>query len=111
MSLPMAAREVAKAWLKAVNNADVTQLRALYARDAVFGLVAEGHGVERNAVEALLATRPAATLHVVNLLEDGEWAVLEWRNTQGLRGCDLFNIRYGRIVVHRRYAGRNDPKE
>ena len=110
MSLPVAAREVAKAWLKAVNHADVAQLRAVYARDAVFEHVTEGRVAGRDAVEALLATRAADTLHALNLLEDGEWAILEWRDTQGRRGCDLFNIRYGRIVVHRRYEGHWDMK-
>jgi hypothetical protein len=40
---------------------------------------------------------------VENILEDGEWAVLEWRDPVGLRGCGLFHIIDGRIKFQRGY--------
>ncbi len=38
-----------------------------------------------------------------NLFEDGEWAILEWRDPQGLRGCGFFHVVEGRIAFQRGY--------
>ena len=43
------------------------------------------------------------TCIVENLFEDGEWAILEWRDPLGLRGCGFFHIRNGQIVFQRGY--------
>nr|WP_300862605.1 hypothetical protein [uncultured Oscillibacter sp.] len=32
------------------------------------------------------------TCIVENLFEDGEWAILEWRDPLGLRGCGFFHV-------------------
>jgi hypothetical protein len=40
---------------------------------------------------------------VENIFEDGEWAILEWRDPKGLRGCGFFHIRSGKIVLQRVY--------
>jgi hypothetical protein len=40
---------------------------------------------------------------VENLFEDGEWAILEWREPQGLGGCGFFHIIDGKIVFQRGY--------
>jgi hypothetical protein len=38
-----------------------------------------------------------------NLFEDGEWAILEWRDTKGLRGCGFFHVVDGKIAFQRGY--------
>jgi hypothetical protein len=43
---------------------------------------------------------------VENLLEDGEWAILEWRDPLGLRGCGFFRVVDGGIVLQRGYWDR-----
>ena len=40
---------------------------------------------------------------VENLFEDGQWAILEWRDTLGLRGCGFFQVAGGKIVFQRGY--------
>ena len=40
---------------------------------------------------------------VEQLFEDGEWAILEWRDPLGLRGCGFFHVRDGRIAFQRGY--------
>jgi hypothetical protein len=40
---------------------------------------------------------------VENVFEDGEWAILEWRDPLGLRGCGFFHVRDGRIAFQRGY--------
>ena len=33
-----------------------------------------------------------------NVFEDGEWAILEWRDPKGLRGCGFFHVQDDLIV-------------
>lgn len=40
---------------------------------------------------------------VENVFEDGEWAILEWRDPLGLRGCGFFHVIDARIVCQRGY--------
>jgi len=37
---------------------------------------------------------------VEDLFAEGEWAILEWRDPSGLRGCGFFHVVDGRIVLH-----------
>ena len=32
-----------------------------------------------------------------NIFEDGEWAILEWKDPLGLWGCDFFKVIDGKI--------------
>ena len=47
--------------------------------------------------------RATIVCEVEQILEDGEWAVMEWRDPLGLRGCGFFQVRDGRIVFQRGY--------
>ncbi len=38
-----------------------------------------------------------------NLFEDGQWAILEWRDPLGLRGCGFFQVTDGKILFQRGY--------
>jgi len=40
------------------------------------------------------------------IYEDGEVAILEWRDPLGLRGCGFFHVRGGRIAFQRGYWDR-----
>lgn len=95
-----------RAWVDAFNRADVDALGGLYHRDAVNHKVAESpvEGVE--AIRAMFAAGFAAAEMVCvpeNLFEDGEWAILEWRDPKGLCGCGFFRVVDGRIVFQRGY--------
>ena len=30
---------------------------------------------------------------VENIFEDGEWAIMEWKDSLGLRGCGFFHVK------------------
>jgi limonene-1,2-epoxide hydrolase len=93
-------------WIAAFNRADVDALAALYAADAVNHQVAESQVEGRDAIRAMFAAGFASTKMVCipeNLFEDGEWAILEWRDPQGLRGCGFFHVVDGRIIFQRGY--------
>ena len=40
---------------------------------------------------------------VENIFEDGQWAILEWRDPLGLRGCGFFQIVNNKILIQRGY--------
>jgi limonene-1,2-epoxide hydrolase len=93
-------------WIDAFNRADVDALAAVYAADAVNHQVAENLVEGRDAIRAMFAAGFAAAEMVCireNLFEDGEWAILEWRDPRGLRGCGFFHIVDGRIIFQRGY--------
>jgi hypothetical protein len=43
------------------------------------------------------------TCIIENIFEDGDWAILEWKDPLGLRGCGFFQIQNGRIIFQRGY--------
>ncbi|MGT0139317.1 steroid delta-isomerase, partial [Streptococcus pyogenes] len=40
---------------------------------------------------------------VENIFEDGEWAIMEWKDSLGLRGCGFFHVKDNKIVFQRGY--------
>ena len=60
----------------------------------------------RNAIHAMFKTefaRADMVCVIENLFEDGEWAILEWSDPVGLRGCGFFHILDGKIRFQRGY--------
>jgi limonene-1,2-epoxide hydrolase len=105
----MRPREIVTAWVAAFNRADAAALAAFYAEDATNHQVAESPVQGRAAIRAMFeAEFSRATMHCIqeNLFEDGEWAILEWRDPNGLRGCGFFHVVEGRIVFQRGYWDR-----
>jgi len=99
-------RTLVAAWVEAFNRKDVEALVGMYAEDAVNHQVAESPVEGRAAIRAMFAAGFAAAEMVCiaeNLFEDGEWAILEWRDPLGLRGCGFFHVVEGRIVFQRGY--------
>lgn len=102
----MRPKELVQAWVEAFNRADPDALAAFYAEDAVNHQVAEAPVAGRAAIRAMFAAGFAAAEMVCiveNLFEDGDWAILEWRDPKGLRGCGFFHVVAGRIVFQRGY--------
>lgn len=102
----MSPRQVVEAWIAAFNRADVEALAALYAEDAINHQVANEPVIGRDAIRAMF-TREFAAAEMVcipeNLFEDGQWAILEWRDPKGLRGCGFFRVVDGKIAFQRGY--------
>ena len=104
-----APKEVVRAWVDAFNRGDANALAALYADNAT------NHQVVRDPVEGRAAIRSmferefaAADMECIveNLFEDGDWAILEWRDPAGRRGCGFFNVADGLIQFQRGYWDR-----
>lgn len=102
----MQPKTLVTAWVEAFNRGDADALAAFYATDAVNHQVAEQPVKGRDAIRAMFAAGFAAAEMICiaeNLFEDGEWAILEWRDPKGLRGCGFFHIRDGKIAFQRGY--------
>lgn len=102
-------RQIVLAWVEAFNRADPDALAAMYAESATNHQVPEQPVRGRAAIRAMFA-RGFATAEMVcvpdALFQDGEWAILEWHDPLGLRGCGFFHVVGGLIVFQRGYWDR-----
>jgi len=93
-------------WVESFNNADAGSISSFYAEDAINYQVAEGEVCGRVAIrkkfEEEFSTAEMVCI-VENIFEDGEWAILEWKDPLGLRGCGFFHIVDGQIHYQRGY--------
>ncbi|HLK37621.1 MAG TPA: NAD(P)H-dependent oxidoreductase [Polyangiaceae bacterium] len=96
-------------WVVAFNQADADRLATFYAADATNHQVAEAPVQGRDAIRGMFAdgfAHARMVCVVENVFEDGEWAMLEWRDPKGLRGCGFFQVKKGLIVFQRGYWDR-----
>ncbi|MGH7907650.1 MAG: nuclear transport factor 2 family protein [Candidatus Binataceae bacterium] len=102
----MRPKELVKGWIDAFNRADSEALSALYSENAVNHQVAESPVRGRDAIRKMFAdefARAGMKCIIENIFEDGEWAILEWREPKGLRGCGFFHVIEDKIVFQRGY--------
>jgi len=99
-------RELVEKWVERFNAADVDGLAALYHEHAVNHQVANESVEGRANIRAMFA-REFATAKMVciveQILEDEPWAILEWKDPLGLRGCGFFRVEGGLIRFQRGY--------
>jgi hypothetical protein len=102
----MKPRQLVQAWVDAFNRADPDALAAFYSEHATNHQVAEAPVRGRENIRQMFATGFASTqMHCIveNIFEDGQWAILEWRDPSGLRGCGFFHIVDDQITFQRGY--------
>ncbi len=99
-------KEIVEEWVDAFNGVDLERLMSLYSPEAVNHQVVddpvEGRENIRQMFEREFA-RAKMVCIVENIFEDGEWAILEWRDPRGLRGCGFFHVLNGEILFQRGY--------
>lgn len=98
--------ELVLRWVAAFNTADADAVAAFYAEDAVNHQVVRDPITGRDAIREMFAAEFAMAemvCEIENLFEDGEWAILEWKDPRGLRGCGFFHVVDDRIVFQRGY--------
>jgi limonene-1,2-epoxide hydrolase len=98
--------EVVRAWVEAFNKADADLISSFYTDDAVNHQVANHKVVGKEAIHLMFREEFAAAEMVCiveNIFEDGEWAILEWKDPLGLRGCGFFQVENGKIKFQRGY--------
>ena len=99
-------KEILTLWIDAFNNADIEKISALYDENAVNHQVANAPVTGRAAIREMFENefnQTEMTCIIENIFEDGEWAILEWKDPLGLRGCGFFHIINDKIVFQRGY--------
>lgn len=102
----MSPRQLVQEWVSRFNDADVDGLASLYAADATNHQVVMEPLLGREAIRQMFRAefgRAEMTCIVENLFEDGDWAILEWRDPTGLRGCGFFQVQDDEIIFQRGY--------
>ena len=102
----MTPKEILLQWVEAFNRADVETLSALYAPDAVNHQTPNEPICGREAISRMFEREFAAahmTCLVENVFADGDWAIMEWKDPLGLRGCGFFQVIDDKIVFQRGY--------
>ena len=102
----MRPKEIVLLWVKAFNDADVDALVSLYSVDAVNHQVANKKICGQDSIRKMFVdefSQFEMTCIVENIFEDGSWAILEWKDPMGLRGCGFFQITNNKIQYQRGY--------
>lgn len=102
----MSPRELIQLWVKIFNEADAEKLASLYADNAINHQVNTEPVNGKTAIHAMFK-KEFETAEMVclveNIFEDGEWAILEWKDPLGLRGCGFFHVKNDKIIFQRGY--------
>lgn len=102
-------REIVEKWVAAFNAGDSDMLESMYAEDginhqmpnrAVFGKAAIG-----TMFRSEFSVAPDMHCIPVQIIEEGDWAVIEWKDPKGFRGCGFFEIKNGLIQTQREILG------
>jgi hypothetical protein len=99
-------KEVIQKFVELFNQADIKGLADLYHDDAINHQVTNEPVVGKDAIRQMFADEFASAKMVCmveNIFEDGEWAILEWKDPLGLRGCGFFHVIDEKIIFQRGY--------
>lgn len=102
-------RELVQEWVTRFNTGDADALAELYHEDAINHQVNQQPVHGREAIRDMFRSEFALATMVcliVQILEEGEWAILEWQDPLGLRGCGFFQCEQGKIRFQRGYWDR-----
>lgn len=102
----MTPKQILEKWIDAFNNADINAIYELYSDDAINHQVANEPVAGKEAIREMFAAEFANAEMVCipeNIFEDGEWAIMEWKDPKGFRGCGFFHIKNGKIIFQRGY--------
>lgn len=102
----MKPKELIENWVETFNQGNAENISNFYHHDAI------NHQVTNEPVKGKTAIRKMfenefnqaeMTCIVENIFVDKEWAILEWKDPLGLRGCGFFHITDGKIKFQRGY--------
>ena len=102
----MQPKELVQSWVNAFNEGNAEKISALYADDAINHQVANEPVVGKEAIQEMFVSEFSnadMVCIVENIFQDGDWAILEWKDPIGLRGCGFFFIKRDLIVSQRVY--------
>lgn len=98
--------EIIRLWVETFNRADADAMAEFYTDNAINHQVNQGPIESKEAIRAKFREEfdTAEMVCIIeNIFEDGDWAILEWKDPLGLRGCGFFRMENGKIVFQRGY--------
>ncbi len=102
----MQPREIVELWVQAFNEGDADKVAGFYAEKAINHQVTNDPVEGKKAIHTMFATEFSNAEMVCipdNIFQEGEWAILEWKDPIGLRGCGFFHVVNDLIVFQRGY--------
>ena len=93
-------------WVELFNEGNAEKIAELYHLDAINHQVANDPIEGKRAIGEMFRSEFSSakmTCIPENIFVDGEWAILEWKDPLGLRGCGFFYIINGKIKLQRGY--------
>lgn len=102
----MTPRQVIEKWISVFNEGNADEISKLYATNAINHQVAKEPVIGQTAIKQMFESEFANFEMICipeNIFEDGDWAILEWKDPKGLRGCGFFNVKDDKIVFQRGY--------
>lgn len=99
-------KKLIEKWVELFNEANADGLAEMYTEDAINHQVANEPVKGKENIKKMFETEFAnAEMNCIieNIFEDKNWAILEWKDPLGLRGCGFFKIANGKIVFQRGY--------
>lgn len=102
----MSPKEIIQEWVKVFNTANADVLADFYHEDATNHQINQDPIVGKVAIKQMFEDefdQADMVCIIENIFEDGEWAILEWKDPLGLRGCGFFHIIDGKIKFQRGY--------
>lgn len=105
----MKPKEIVENWVDAFNRVDIETLVNLYDEEAINHQVNTAPLTGKDSIKKMFLEEFAYAemiCIVENIFESGEWAILEWKDPNGLRGCGFFHIVNDKIIFQRGYWDR-----
>ena len=102
----MKPKELIQIWVNLFNEGNSEEIANLYHEDAINHQVANEPVIGKQAIKKMFTEefdKFEMTCIVENLFEDGNWAILEWKDPMELRGCGFFQVIDGKIKFQRGY--------
>lgn len=94
----MEPKHIVEKWVDAFNEGNAEKITDFYSEGAVNHQVANEPVIGKDAIkEMFTAEFQAAEMVCIveNIFQDGDWAILEWKDPIGLRGCGFFKFEDG----------------
>ncbi len=102
-------KQVLLNWIDIFNHAKADSLADLYHVDATNHQVVTEPVVGKKAIHKRFVEEFELAEMVCipeNIFEDDEWAIMEWKDPKGFRGCGFFHIINGKIKFQRGYMDK-----
>ena len=105
-SFLMTPKELIHRWVTLFNEGNAEEIAELYHDNAINHQVTQDPVCGKKAIRQMFMDEfDTADMTCIpeQILEDGDWGILEWKDPLGLRGCGFFKVVQGKIEMQRGY--------